>query len=81
MSERVTDVEKIDSMIEMFYGMLLCEGLDKNRISYAKMVKELLDLKFKVMGISEEDAGERMTESEVRSRLTAAGVLLKGAVK
>jgi len=72
------DVEKINFMIDLFYEELKKEGMEKNRVSYGKMVKELLDLKFKYLGVNKGDAEKEKTdEVKIRKRLMESGVNLK----
>ena len=76
------DVEKIDFMIDMFFSMLREDDMDKNKISNGKMVKELLDLKFKYLGVGKKEGEvERVNEEKIRKRLMESGLNLKGKVK
>lgn len=76
------DVEKIDFMIDMFFSMLKEDDMDKNKISNGKMVKELLDLKFKYLGVGKKEGEvERVNEEKIRKRLMESGLNLKGKVK
>ena len=76
------DVEKIDFMIELFFDLLRDDIMDKNRISYGKMVKELLDLKFKYLGVGKrDDEVERADEKAIRKRLMESGLNLKEKTK
>lgn len=76
------DVEKINFMIDMFFSMLKEDDMDKNKISNGKMVKELLDLKFKYLGVGKKEGEvERVNEEKIRKRLMESGLNLKGKVK
>lgn len=76
------DVERINFMIDLFFGLLKEESMDRDRVSNAKMVKELLDLKFKYLGVNKGDsAQEAADEVKIRKRLMESGINLESKTK
>lgn len=76
------DVERINFMIDLFYEELKQEGMERDRLNNAKMVKELLDLKFKYLGVNKGDAAqEAIDEIKIRKRLMESGINLKSKPK
>ena len=58
--------------------MLQNAELDKEKLSASGMLVDLMNLKFKYLGVEREENRGKMTEKEVRKRLSAAGVNLSG---
>lgn len=76
--DTVRDVEKIDWMIEHYFDLVKNSSLDDVKLSGSKMLIDLMNLKFRYLGVEKEDNRSKMTEIEVRRRLQAAGVKLGG---
>jgi hypothetical protein len=71
------DVDKINYMIELYFDMVQSSLMEKERLSCSKMLVDLMNLKFKYLGVGKDENVGKMTEAEVRKRLMAAGVDLK----
>ena len=76
--DTVRDVEKIDWMIEHYFDLVKNSSLDDVKLSGSKMLIDLMNLKFRYLGVEKEENRGKMTEVEVRRRLQAAGVKLGG---
>lgn len=76
--DSIKDVEKIDWLIDYYFDMVRDSNLDKEKLSSSKMLVDLMNLKFKYLGVEKEENKGKMTEKEVRRRLSAAGVNLSG---
>ena len=76
--DTVRDVEKIDWMIEHYFDLVKNSSLDDVKLSGSKMLIDLMNLKFRYLGVEKEENRSKMTEVEVRRRLQAAGVKLGG---
>ena len=76
--DTVRDVEKIDWMIEHYFDLVKNSSLDDVKLSGSKMLIDLMNLKFRYLGVEKEENRGKMTEMEVRRRLQAAGVKLGG---
>ena len=76
--DTVRDVEKIDWMIEHYFDLVKNSSLDDVKLSGSKMLIDLMNLKFRYLGVEKEENRSKMTEIEVRRRLQAAGVKLGG---
>ena len=76
--DTVRDVEKIDWMIEHYFDLVKNSSLDDVKLSGSKMLIDLMNLKFRYLGVEKEENRGKMTEIEVRRRLQAAGVKLGG---
>ena len=76
--DTVRDVEKIDWMIEHYFDLVRNSSLDDVKLSGSKMLIDLMNLKFRYLGVEKEENRGKMTEMEVRRRLQAAGVKLGG---
>ena len=76
--DTVRDVEKIDWMIEHYFDLVKNSSLDDVKLSGSKMLIDLMNLKFRYLGVEKEENMSKMTEIEVRRRLQAAGVKLGG---
>lgn len=76
--DEMKDVQRIDWMINFYFDMLQNAELDKEKLSASGMLVDLMNLKFKYLGVEREENRGKMTEKEVRKRLSAAGVNLSG---
>ena len=76
--DTVRDVEKIDWMIEHYFDLVKNSSLDDVKLSGSKMLIDLMNLKFRYLGVEKEENRGKMTEIEVRRRLQAAGIKLGG---
>lgn len=74
----VKDIERIDWMIDYYFNGMQSGVLEKDQLSCSKMLVDLMNLKFKYLGVEKEENSGKMTEHEVRRRLAAAGVNLSG---
>lgn len=74
------DVERIDWMIDYYFGKLQETEMEKERISFSNILVDLMNLKFKYLGVEKEKNTGSMTEKEVRRRLSIAGVNLSGSL-
>lgn len=70
------DVERIDRMIEFYFSEFNGCELEKDRLSCSKMLVDLMNLKFKYLGVEREEVVSGVNEAEVRRRLKAAGLNL-----
>ena len=73
------DVERIDNMIEFYFREFNDCSLEKDRLSCSKMLVDLMNLKFKYLGVEKEEVVSGVNEIEVRRRLKAAGLYLGAA--
>lgn len=76
MNDTVQDVEKIKWMIEYYFNLIQNCALEDARLSASKMLLDLMNLKFKYLGVEKEEKKSKITEIEVRRRLKEAGVQL-----
>lgn len=74
------DVERIDWMIDYYFEKLQETEMEKERISFSNILVDLMNLKFKYLGVEKEKNTGSMTEKEVRRRLSIAGVNLSGSL-